>query len=90
MNFLLEQAKEKAHQAEIICRMMEMYPNKMDCTEIEAIASLILQVNWRCMRLVHRRTSHKIEVIKKLILTIYFSLIAVESHTLFLGGHYEK
>ncbi|MDF7760833.1 hypothetical protein PU683_15035 [Kosakonia cowanii] len=37
----LEQVKEKAHQAEIICRMMELYPNKMDCTEIEAVASLL-------------------------------------------------
>lgn len=25
----LEQAAEKAHQAEIICRMMEVYPNKL-------------------------------------------------------------
>ncbi|SAY58033.1 hypothetical protein [Citrobacter amalonaticus] len=37
----LEQAKEKTHQAEIICRMMEVYPNKMDCSEIEAVASLL-------------------------------------------------
>lgn len=37
----LAQAKEKAHQAEIICRMMEVYPNKMDCTEIESVASLL-------------------------------------------------
>lgn len=37
----LEQVKEKAHQAEIICRMMEVYPNKMDCSEIEAVASLL-------------------------------------------------
>ncbi len=37
----LEQAKEKAHQAEIICLMMEAYPNKMDDSEIEAIASLL-------------------------------------------------
>ena len=37
----LEQAAEKAHQAEIICRMMEVYPNKMDCTEIEALSSLL-------------------------------------------------
>ncbi|EKM4698267.1 hypothetical protein PUX92_001668 [Enterobacter roggenkampii] len=37
----LEQAKEKAHQAEIICRMMEVYPNKMDCSEIETVASLL-------------------------------------------------
>lgn len=39
--FSLEQAKEKAHQAEIICLMMEAYPNKMDDSEIEAIASLL-------------------------------------------------
>ncbi len=37
----LEQAAEKAHQAEIICRMMEVCPNKMDCTEIEALSSLL-------------------------------------------------
>ncbi|EKT4000277.1 TPA: hypothetical protein OW155_002712 [Klebsiella pneumoniae] len=37
----LEQAAEKAHQAEVICRMMEVYPNKMDCTEIEALSSLL-------------------------------------------------
>ncbi|EPK1262302.1 hypothetical protein PU298_003740 [Enterobacter kobei] len=39
--FSLEQAKEKAHQAEIICLMMGAYPNKMDDSEIEAIASLL-------------------------------------------------
>lgn len=39
--FSLKQAKEKAHQAEIICLMMEAYPNKMDDSEIEAIASLL-------------------------------------------------
>ena len=32
---------EQAHQAEIICRMMEVFPNKMDCTEIEALSSLL-------------------------------------------------
>ncbi|TKV09262.1 hypothetical protein FDX19_12590 [Citrobacter sp. wls619] len=37
----LDEAKEKAHQAEIICLMMESYPNKMDDSEIEAIASLL-------------------------------------------------
>lgn len=37
----LEQEKEKAHQAEIICRMMEVYPNKMDCTEIAVLSSLL-------------------------------------------------
>ncbi|WP_343582745.1 hypothetical protein [Enterobacter sp.] len=39
--FSLEQAKEKAYQAEIICKMIELYPNKMDCSEIEAIAALL-------------------------------------------------
>ncbi|CAH3260757.1 hypothetical protein AI2669V1_1172 [Klebsiella pneumoniae] len=28
-------------QAEVICRMMEVYHNKMDCTEIEALSSLL-------------------------------------------------
>lgn len=30
--FSLEQEKEKAYQAEIICKMIELYPNKMDCS----------------------------------------------------------
>lgn len=37
----LEQATERAHQAEIICRMMESYPDRMRDIEIIAIASLL-------------------------------------------------
>ncbi|WP_148873152.1 hypothetical protein [Serratia marcescens] len=37
----LEQASERAHQAEIICRMLESYPDEMDATEIIAIATLL-------------------------------------------------
>lgn len=31
----LEQAKEKAYQAEIICHMMQLYPNKMDALRLK-------------------------------------------------------
>lgn len=37
----LERVQEKAHQAEIICRMMESYPDRMADSEITAIASLL-------------------------------------------------
>ncbi|ELA6496149.1 hypothetical protein RF847_004625 [Salmonella enterica] len=37
----LEQAIERAHQAEIICRMMESYPNKFVDSEIIAISTLL-------------------------------------------------
>lgn len=37
----LEQVAERAHQAEIICRMMESYPDRMRDIEIIAIASLL-------------------------------------------------
>ncbi|HGP0311739.1 TPA: hypothetical protein ACLE2D_002472 [Citrobacter freundii] len=37
----LAQAAERAHQAEIICRMMESYPDRMVDTEIIAIATLL-------------------------------------------------
>lgn len=37
----LQRVQEKAHQAEIICRMMECYPNRMTDSEITAIASLL-------------------------------------------------
>ncbi|WP_274851813.1 hypothetical protein [Serratia marcescens] len=37
----LEQATERARQAEVICRILEHYPNSMDAYEIEAIASLL-------------------------------------------------
>ncbi|CAI1855161.1 hypothetical protein [Serratia plymuthica] len=37
----LEQATERARQAEVICRILEHYPNSMDAYEIGAIASLL-------------------------------------------------
>ncbi|KFK94282.1 MULTISPECIES: hypothetical protein [unclassified Serratia (in: enterobacteria)] len=38
----LEQAVEKAHQAEIVCRMMESYPHRLVDSEITAIAALLV------------------------------------------------
>ncbi|EIV3799586.1 hypothetical protein MAK22_000214 [Klebsiella aerogenes] len=37
----LESVIEKAHQAEIISKMLEVYPNKITDSEITAIASLL-------------------------------------------------
>jgi hypothetical protein len=37
----LEQATERARQAEVICRILEHYPNPMGAHEIEVIASLL-------------------------------------------------
>ncbi len=37
----LDQAAERAHQAEIICSMLELYPNKMADSELCAIATLL-------------------------------------------------
>ncbi|HGY2289349.1 TPA: hypothetical protein ACNVBJ_003662 [Klebsiella aerogenes] len=37
----LESVMEKAHQAEIISKMLEVYPNKINDSEIAAIASLL-------------------------------------------------
>ncbi|EAB6803381.1 TPA: hypothetical protein MBD98_003355 [Klebsiella aerogenes] len=37
----LESVMEKAHQAEIISKMLEVYPNKITDSEITAIASLL-------------------------------------------------
>lgn len=41
----LEQAAERSHQVEIICRMMESYPDKMDDSEIQAIATLLRRLS---------------------------------------------
>jgi len=40
----LEQATERAHQAEVICRMMESHPDKMDDSEVQAMASLLAKL----------------------------------------------
>lgn len=37
----LKQAMESACQAEVVCRILEHYPNKMDAYEVELIASLL-------------------------------------------------
>ncbi|HBT4315768.1 TPA: hypothetical protein MBS28_004028 [Klebsiella aerogenes] len=37
----LESVIEKAHQAKIISKMLEVYPNKITDSEITAIASLL-------------------------------------------------
>lgn len=37
----LQQAAERARQAEIICKMIESYPDRMVDSEIIAIASLL-------------------------------------------------
>lgn len=37
----IERVVEQAHQAEIICRMMESYPDRMVDSEITAISSLL-------------------------------------------------
>ncbi len=40
----LEQAAERAHQAEIISRMMESFPHSMADSEVTAIASLLARL----------------------------------------------
>lgn len=40
----ISQAAERAHQAEIICRMMESYPDRMADSEVQAIASLLARL----------------------------------------------
>lgn len=37
----LQQVAERAHQAEIICRMMESYPDALVDSKIIAVASLL-------------------------------------------------
>ena len=37
----IAQAAESAHQAEVICLMLESYPDQMDYSELIAIASLL-------------------------------------------------
>ncbi len=57
----LEQAAERAHQVEIIARLMESYPHQlMDC-EIEAISALIARlsgsvVTWLGEEMAQRRS----------------------------------
>lgn len=37
----LNQAAEMAHQAEVVSRMLELYPNDMDGADISAVAQLL-------------------------------------------------
>ncbi|HCN8215871.1 TPA: hypothetical protein N7B98_005154 [Escherichia coli] len=37
----LHEAAERAHQTEIICRLLEVYPNKITDADISALASLL-------------------------------------------------
>lgn len=41
----LEQAAERAHQAEIICRLIEVYPARLVDSEISAIATLLKRLS---------------------------------------------
>lgn len=37
----LAQAAERAHQAEVICRLIEQYPERLVDTEVSAMATLL-------------------------------------------------
>lgn len=41
----LEQADERAHQAEIICRMVEDFPHQLADSEVLAIATLLKRLS---------------------------------------------
>ncbi|MES3566728.1 hypothetical protein QDQ61_13125 [Citrobacter freundii] len=41
----LEQAAERAHQTEIICRLIEDYPHRMADSEVSAIATLLKRLS---------------------------------------------
>lgn len=41
----LQQAAERAHQTEIICRLLEAYPNKLNDDDISALASLLARLS---------------------------------------------
>ncbi|EJF8195144.1 hypothetical protein OMX41_003025 [Shigella flexneri] len=41
----LQQAAERAHQTEIICRLLEAYPNKLNDADISALASLLARLS---------------------------------------------
>lgn len=41
----LEQAAERAHQTEIICRLMEDYPGCLADSEVSAIATLLKRLS---------------------------------------------
>ncbi|MEK8317400.1 hypothetical protein P2O67_21545 [Escherichia coli] len=41
----LHEAAERAHQTEIICRLLEAYPNKITDADISALASLLARLS---------------------------------------------
>ncbi len=41
----LEQAAERAHQTEIICRLIEAHPHRLVDSEISAIATLLRRLS---------------------------------------------
>ncbi|EEW1709058.1 hypothetical protein K5P55_004505 [Escherichia coli] len=41
----LHEAAERAHQTEIICRLLEVYPNKITDADISALASLLARLS---------------------------------------------
>lgn len=41
----LEQAAERAHQAEIICRLVEDFPHRLVDSEVSALATLLKRLN---------------------------------------------
>ncbi|WP_426784533.1 hypothetical protein [Serratia sp. 2C06] len=40
----LEQAAERAHQSEIVCRLIESYPDQLESGEVTALASLLARL----------------------------------------------
>ncbi|HAW4102368.1 TPA: hypothetical protein JLV12_001555 [Escherichia coli] len=41
----LHEAAERAHQTEIICRLLEVYPDKLNDGDISALASLLARLS---------------------------------------------
>lgn len=40
----LEQATERAHQSEIVCRLIESYPHQLESNEVAALATLLARL----------------------------------------------
>lgn len=40
----LEQAIERAHQSEIVCRLIESFPDELDSSEVTALATLLAKL----------------------------------------------
>ncbi|HFG2648185.1 TPA: hypothetical protein ACGGGD_003497 [Escherichia coli] len=41
----LHEAAERAHQTEIICRLLEVYPDKLNDDDISALAGLLAKLS---------------------------------------------